>query len=182
MIKTSIKGGFSKVKHKKLLFCFVAALLVFIQVNTPVLAASKESKAAIEYTKKDVKLLACLIYTESGNQSYKGKVAVGNVILNRMKNRTSFNHVNTIKEVIYDKKWAVQFGVTVGGANSPISKALKNYSTLKNKDQMKSCIKAAKAVLNGKNVVDNRLYFTGYSKNLAKKHPNYMKIGAHIFY
>lgn len=92
------------MKHKKLFICFVAALLVFIQFNTPVLAASKESKTAIEYTKKDVKLLACLIYTEAGNQSYKGKVAVGNVILNRVNNRSSFNHVNTIKEVKFETK------------------------------------------------------------------------------
>ena len=37
-----------------------------------------------KYTAKDVKLLACLIYAEAGNQSYKGKLAVANVVLNRV--------------------------------------------------------------------------------------------------
>lgn len=171
------------MKHKKMLLCLIVVLILISQCNTPVLAATSTSNksAVIEYTSKDVKLLACLIYTEAGNQSYKGQVAVGNVITNRVKSSV-FSHVDTIKEVIYDRKWAVQFGVTVGGYNSPLYKAYKNYATLKKKDQMKSCIKAAKAALNGKNIVGSRLYFTGYSKTLASKHPNYVKIGSHIFY
>lgn len=168
------------MNRKKIILCFIATLVLMLQFNTTVLAATSKDEAS--YTSKDVKLLACLIYTEAGNQSYKGKVGVGNVIVNRM-NSSKFSHVDTIKEVIYDDKWSVQFGVTVGGSNSPLAKALKNYKTLKTKSQMKSCIKAAKAALSEeKNVVGSRLYFTGYSKTLAAKHPDYIKIGAHIFY
>ena len=172
------------MKIKKIFFCFVTVLTLMIQLNTPVMAATKATKkeTTINYTNKDVKLLACLIYTEAGNQPYKGKVAGGNVVLNRIKDRSNFGHCDTMKEVIYDKKWAVQFGVTKGGSKSPLSKAMKNYSSLKEGAQMKSCIKAAKAALNGKDIVANRLYFTGYSKRLANKHPNFMKIGSHIFY
>lgn len=173
------------MKQKKLLFCIITTLILALQLNGTVLAATsssnKSTKEAVTYTSKDVKLLACLIYTEAGNQSYKGKVAVGNVIVNRM-NSSKFSHVNTIKEVIYDNKWCVQFGVTVGGSNSPLAKALKNYSTSKTTKTMKSCIKAAKAALNGEKVVGNRLYFTGYSKSLASRHSNHVKIGSHIFY
>lgn len=168
------------MNRKKIVLCIIATLVLMLQFNTTVLAASSSNKEAA-YTSKDVKLLACLIYTEAGNQSYKGKVAVGNVIVNRM-NSSKFSHVNTIKEVIYDNKWSVQFGVTVGGSSSPLAKALKNYKTLKTKSDMKSCIKAAKAALSGKNIIGSRLYFTGYSKTLASKHPDYVKIGAHIFY
>ncbi len=167
--------------NKRILFCIVATLVIMLQMNHTVSAATKSTKSEVTYTSKDVKLLACLIYTEAGNQSYKGKVAVGNVVLNRM-NSSKFSHVNTIKEVIYDRKWSVQFGVTVGGSKSPLAKALKNYNDIKTTETMKSCIKAAKAALSGKNVIDSRLYFTGYSRSLAKRHPNYVKIGAHIFY
>ena len=57
-------------------------------------------------------MLACLVYAEAGNQSYEGMLAVANVVLNRVKS-DAYWHVDTIKEVIYDKKWAVQFAVTV---------------------------------------------------------------------
>ena len=167
------------MNKKKVLLGLLVTLVLVLQVNPAVFAAAKKKSAA--YSKEDVKYLSCLIYTEAGNQPYKGKVAVGNVIMNRVSSKT-FAHVNTIKEVIYDKKWSVQFGVTVGGKKSPMAKALKNYSTLKNKESMKSCIKAAKKALSGDSVVGSRLYFTGYSKKLASKHPNYMKIGSHIFY
>ncbi len=39
-------------------------------------------------------------------------LAVGNVVLNRV-NSKAYSHVNTVEEVIYDRKWAVQFTVTV---------------------------------------------------------------------
>ena len=167
------------MKSKKIILCMVTALVLLLQFNSSVLAATKDNSK--KYTSKDVKLLACLIYTEAGNQPYKGKVAVGNLIVNRVKSK-KFNHVNTIKEVIYDNKWCVQFGVTKGGSKSPYAKAYKNYASLKKTKQMKSCIKAAKAALSGKNVVGSRLSFTRYSKKLARQHKNYIKISGHIFY
>ena len=167
------------MKNKKIMTSLVLALILILQLNNIVFAASK--KNSNEYSAKDVKLLACLIYTEAGNHSYKGKVAVGDVVLNRI-GSSEFSHCKTIKDVIYDNKWAVQFGVTIGGSKSPLSKALRNYTELKKQKQMQSCIKAAKAALNGDNTVGKRLYFTRYSKSLAKKHPNHMKISSHIFY
>ena len=182
------------MKFKKSLLCLLVTILCICQSGMIVFAAEKNEsshttaktttsdKSKKSYTNAEVKLLACLIYTEAGNQSYKGKVAVGNVIMNRVKS-SKFSHVKTVKQVIYDRKWSVQFGVTVGGSKSPLNKALNNYSKLKTKSNMKECIKAAKSALSGsKNVVGNRLYFTRYSKSLARSHKNYIKIGAHIFY
>lgn len=180
------------MKLKKTLVCIIITTVLILQFNGTVFAAkststkktqttTEASSKSSSYSSADVKLLACLIYTEAGNQSYKGKVAVGNVIMNRTKSKV-FSHVKTIKDVIYDDKWAVQFGVTVGGSNSPLAKALRTYKTTKNTKVMKSCIKAAKAALSGKNVVGSRLYFTRYSKSLASRHSNSIKIGSHIFY
>lgn len=177
---------------KKALLCIIITTVLILQFNGTVFAAkstsNKKSQTTTEassksssYSAADVKLLACLIYTEAGNQSYKGKVAVGNVIMNRTKS-SKFSHVKTIKEVIYDDKWAIQFGVTVGGSKSPLAKALRTYKTTKSTTAMKSCIKAAKAAMSGKKVVGSRLYFTRYSKSLASRHSNYVKIGDHIFY
>ena len=57
------------------------------------------------------KLLAALIYCEAGNQPYEGQVAVGAVVMNRVR---SGSYPNTISEVIYQSG---QFGpaMTRGG-------------------------------------------------------------------
>jgi Cell wall hydrolyses involved in spore germination len=65
-------------------------------------------KSGNNYSESDLRLLACLVYAEAGNQSYKGMLAVANVVLNRVKSPV-FAHANTIEEVIYDNKWTVQF-------------------------------------------------------------------------
>ncbi len=137
--------------------------------------ATKSTPEKKTYTEEDLKLLACLVHAEAGNQSYKGKLAVANVILNRVKSNL---FPNTMKSVIYDKKWAVQFSVTVNGS---LSKELKNYTNFTSKSQKES-IKAAKDALEGTNNIGNYLYFTRYTKSLANSKKDHMKIGAHIFY
>lgn len=134
----------------------------------------KESK---NYSQADLKLLACLIQSEAGNQAYEGKLAVANVVLNRV-NSKKFSHVNSIKAVIYDRKWAVQFSVTVNGA---LKRDLNRYSSFSTKSE-KETIKAAKAALEGDNNIGSYLNFTGYSKSLANKYSNHRKIGCHIFF
>lgn len=141
-----------------------------------------------KYTKSELRLLAALIYAESGNQSYKGKLAVANVVLNRVDSK-QFSHVNTIKEVVYDKKWGIQFSVIKKNSNgvSPLNKALDLYDDVNNKkgdsaEAMLECIKAAKAALNGKNNIGSYLYFSRSSSYLRNKYSNHTIIGAHIFY
>lgn len=62
------------------------------------LAAQAAQTAAI--SSEELKLLANIIYCEAGSESYVGKVAVGNVIMNRVK---SASQPNTITEVVTQK-------------------------------------------------------------------------------
>lgn len=158
----------------------------------------KEAKAVKEknsYSEKDLRLLSALIYSEAGNQPYKGMLAVANVVLNRVKSDVYW-HVNTVKEVIYDNKWgAVQFAVTIKNKKTGVSildKALKAYDTgeFPGKNQkseaksMKNAIKAAKAALEGENNIGGFLCFNGINKGTAsiKKKYDYKIIDGHIFY
>lgn len=148
----------------------------------------KTTTKKANYTKAELRLLSALIFSEAGNQPYKGKVAVGEVVLNRVKSNV-FSHTNSIKEVIYDTKWGVQFSVIKKGSNgtSPLSRALAKYDSKKfasdaEKKNMEECIKAAKAALNGKGVVGGHLYFNGYSRSLAGRFKNNILIGNHLFY
>ena len=78
-------------------------------------------------------LLSAIIYCEAGNQPYYGQVAVGMVIINRMR---SSSFPSRMKEVIYQK---VQFSPTFDGA---LTRALKNQSLI-----TASCKKAAAEVM-----------------------------------
>ncbi|MDF2472503.1 MAG: hypothetical protein K0R21_285 [Anaerocolumna sp.] len=146
------------------------------------------AKTEEKYTKAELRLLSALVFAESGNQSYKGKLAVANVVINRTTSK-QFWHVDTIKEVIYDDKWGIQFSVIKDNSDgvSPMDRALKLYDTKKyssdaQKKQMEQCIKAAKAALNGENNIGDYLFFTRYTKSIANKYPDHVVIGAHIFY
>ena len=155
----------------------------------------KEKAKKPAYSAEDLRLLACLVYSEAGNQSYNGMLAVANVVLNRVKS-SSYSHVNTIKEVIYDKKWAVQFSVTIKSKStgkSLLDKALEAYDTGKfsgknpeaEKKAMEKAIKAAKAALNGENNIGNYLCFrmnNSGAKKIKKTYSDYVILGSHIFY
>lgn len=128
-----------------------------------------------KYSAAEVKLLACLIYTEAGNQSYRGKLAVGNVVMNRVK---SSRFPNTIKGVIYQPH---QFGVC---GNSRLAKALESYDDHWGVDKsiFNSCVKAAKEAMAGKSATEDTYYFfCGYSSSLAARRDG-VKIGAHYIY
>ncbi len=137
---------------------------------------TSKKTTAKKYDAGEVKLLACLIYTEAGNQSYKGKLAVGNVVVNRIK---SSKFPNTMKGVIYQP---YQFGVC---GNSRLTAALNSYSNNwgVSASIKAQCVKAAKAALDGKSATsENYYFFCRYSSSLAKRRPNGVKIGAHYFY
>lgn len=86
-------------------------------------------------------LLARLINGEARGETYKGQVAVGAVVMNRVK---SPKFPNTIAGVIYQKG---QFScVTDGQINKPIDKNSTVY-------------KAAKEALNGSDPTNGALYF-----------------------
>lgn len=107
-------------------------------------------------------LLAVIIFCEAGNQSYEGKVAVGNVVLNRM---ASPKFANTIEGVIRQKG---QFEpVWTGWYDKELAKGVVNDS----------CMQAAKDALNGVNIVGDCLFFhrtKGYDPGII--------LGDHVFY
>lgn len=89
------------------------------------------------------KLLAALIYLESGNQPYEGQVAVGAVVMNRVKNPA---YPNTIAGVIYAPS---QFSPAVTG----------RVEELAVQGVPDSCLQAARAAMNGESPVGGALNF-----------------------
>lgn len=121
------------------------------------------------YDSNSVYWLSRIINSESGGESLKGKIAVGNVILNRVANP---NYPNTIYDVIFDDKWGVQF--------QPISNG-----TIYNTPSEESIL-AAKLCLDGASVAGNSLYFLNPSKAssfwIVQNCTFVTTIGNHSFY
>ena len=69
-----------------------------ISLSSLTSSSSSSTSGVNGYTSSDVALLARLIYAEARGESYKGQVAVGAVVLNRLK---SSSFPNTISGVIY---------------------------------------------------------------------------------
>lgn len=149
----------------------------------------KKEKDKPSYSKEDLRLLSALVYAEAGNQSYKGMLAVANVVINRA-NSDTYWHVDTIKEVIYDSKWSVQFTVTIKNkktGKSILDKALECYDkgskTGSHNESMNRAIKAAKDALEGENNIGDYLCFRiNRNTSSIKKKYDYKIIGDHIFY
>lgn len=121
------------------------------EINTVLPAQAKSlsifKNEAETFTDEDFKLLAKITQVESGYESYEGQLAVANVILNRVK---SSKFPNTIRDVIYSGK---QFPPAHNGL---LDKSVPNESVLR----------AVKDALNGKNNVEDAVYFFNpkYSK------------------
>lgn len=64
------------------------------------------------YTKADMDWLSKIVSAEARGEDYYSKIAVANVILNRVEHH---QYPNNIKGVIFDKKSGVQFTPTVNG-------------------------------------------------------------------
>ena len=107
--------------------------------------------------------LSRIIYAESGNQILDGKIAVGNVVMNRV-NSPLFP--NNIYDVLNQKN---QF--------SPAS-------TLSKKTPTSESVLAAKLVMDGAQVVHTALFFAraGLICYASKNRPYVTTIGAHAFY
>lgn len=122
------------------------------------------------YTSKDVFWLARIIEAEAGGEPYEGKVAVGNVVLNRVKSK---DFPNTIYDVIFEYYGNIpQFSPVANG-------------TIYNTPSQES-INAAKDALNGYKPVGNATYFFNPNKAagswIVKSKSYVAKIGSHVFY
>ena len=105
-------------------------------------AALAAQTAAI--SAEELKLLANIIYCEAGSESYVGKVAVGNVIMNRVK---SASQPNTITEVVYAK-----------GQFSPVRNGSLQRALSSDKADA-ACYQAAIEALAGAQPVGGKLFF-----------------------
>ncbi len=72
-------------------------------------ASDQSWQGSFQAAASEQELLAALIYCEAGNQPYEGQVAVGAVVMNRVR---SSAYPNTITEVIYQSG---QFGPAMTG-------------------------------------------------------------------
>ena len=139
--------------------------------SAAVITNSSELKLAPPtYTADDVYWLSRIIYAESGSESFNGMLAVGSVVLNRVK---SPEYPDTVYDVIFDKTYGVQF--------TPVSNGT-IYNT-----PPQECIIAAKLCLEGyKSPVGDSLYFlnpsTSVSSWVANNKQYVQTIGNHKFY
>lgn len=122
------------------------------------------------YREDEVYWLSKIISAESRGEPIKGQIAVGNVILNRVR---SSAFPSTIYGVIFDRKYGVQF--------SPVSDG-SIY-----RDATAQCVIAAKICLEGYTVSDKILYFyhppyKGATCWASKNRPYAFTIGNHDFY
>ncbi len=121
------------------------------------------------YDGGDVYWLSRIISAESAGEPMLGKIAVGNVISNRV---ASPDYPDTIYDVIFDTKYGVQFEPTGNGTiyQTPTAES----------------VTAARLCLDGASVVGGSLYFfnpaTAGSSWIARSCTYYGTIGNHRFY
>lgn len=118
----------------------------------------KKSKSKKKYSKSELRLMSSIINCEAGIEPYQGKLAVGIVVMNRIKSKS---FPDSLKGVIY------QSGQFSPVRNGSLRRRLSEYDSgrIKSK-QWKSCISAAKKVLNGQRTV----LYRGKSKNMKSFH------------
>lgn len=144
------------------------------------------------YSVSDLRLMSSIIYCEAGSMSEDARIAVANVIINRVNSKTDWKHVNTIKEVIYDDKWGVQF-TPILGSPSLIDQAMEIYDNLADYEgnwkyrQMQNCISSAKKAFCGEIVIpDSYMYFNGSIESskakCEEKGRSYIIIDHHIYF
>ena len=121
------------------------------------------------YTREEIFWLARIIEAESAGEPMQGRIAVGNVVLNRV---ASPLYPNTIYGVIFDRNYGVQFQPVANGMiyNTPGA----------------GSVIAAKRALGGENYAGNSLYFLNESIAtsfwITQNREYYTTIHNHTFY
>jgi N-acetylmuramoyl-L-alanine amidase len=123
----------------------------------------------VYYDSTDVYWLSRIIYAESGAEPFRGKISVGNVVLNRVR---STQFPNTVYDVIFDRKHGTQFSPVASGT---IYKTPSSDSVI-----------AAKICLEGYSLNRGVLYFMNpdlaTNNWISKNRPYAFRIGTHNFY
>ena len=120
----------------------------------------KANRGAVSADADEVRLLGALIYCEAGNQPYDGMLAVGAVVMNRVR---SGAYPNTIHSVIYASG---QFTPAMTG------KVARAYEG----NVPETCLQAAQAAINGETTVGGATHF-----RRAGKREGYV-LGDHVFW
>ena len=151
-----------KIKNILLLFLIVITIII-VAIETKVMIVNAASGSN---SSSDVQLIARAINGEARGEPYEGQVAVGAVIMNRVK---SSKFPNTISGVIY------QQGAFTAVSDGQINVAIAKESTV---------VKAAQDAINGWDPTGGALYY--FNPNTATSswiwsRPQIKTIGKHIF-
>ena len=114
----------------------------------------------------EVKALATLIYCEAGNQGAEGQLAVGAVVMNRIRDpRFSQGDIMSV--------------IRASGQFSPVTSGRFDLMLTDGADSVtESCYNAARRAIAGESNVGNRTFFRTYANYLSLSG---LVIGAHIF-
>lgn len=123
-------------------------------------SAGTQQKGAVAAAYDDVTLLGALIQCEAGSESYEGQLAVGAVVMNRLR----AGYAGSISGVIYQ-----------AGQFSPASSG--KLARVLSSGVSGSCLQAAQQAINGADNVNGAKSF----KNTASGHPGIV-IGNHVFF
>ena len=158
-MKKILKGGF--------IFIVLCGLIViFISILEEVIKSSRVYAKGNSSTTSDIQLMARAINGEARGEPYEGQVAVGAVILNRVK---SSKFPNTIAGVIYQS--GAFTAVSDGQINVPI-------------EEGSSVLKAAQDAMNGWDPTGGAIYYFNPSTATNKwiwSRPLIKTIGKHRF-
>ena len=137
--------------------------------RTELRSSAQPYVAWANYDADEVYWLSRIISAESRGEPLKGQIAVGNVVLNRVRHKS---YPNTIYGVIFDRKHGTQF--------SPVSLGT-IYRT-----PTESAVIAAKICLEGYTISDSVLFFMNpriaTTNWISKNRPYAFTIGNHSFY
>ena len=153
-------------RYYKILFLMLTVLLLIVLINIIAKDNSSNVYAASSSSTSDLQLMARAINGEARGEPYEGQVAVGAVILNRVR---SSSFPNTIAGVIYEP--GAFTAVADGQINVPIAENSAVY-------------KAARDALNGWDPTGGAIYYfnpdTATNKWIWSR-PLIKQIGKHRF-
>ena len=121
------------------------------------------------YDEEDLFWLSRIIHSEASGEGLRGKIAVGNVVLNRVESQS---FPDSIYDVIFDFKYGIQFTPAYSGTiyDTPSDEA----------------VIAAKLALDGANAIEGSYYFAASyiaASSWAGRNRTFLEqIGNHCFY
>ena len=151
----------------KLILSLILALVLFVIIFCAInMLPQKDVQAASSGSSSDIQLLARAINGEARGEPYEGQVAIGAVILNRVKDS---RFPNTIAGVIY------QSGAFTAVSDGQINQAMEDEATV---------MKAARDAMNGWDPTDGAVYYFNPATATNKwiwSRPLIKTIGKHRF-